>query len=167
MISVLFTPAAARQVAQLAPLAGDGLETGDILLGHDHGLARPVIVAACGAPGPQAIRRRSYFRRHLAYASALAEKAAAADGSAWIGEWHTQNTAMPGPSDRDLRTYRRLLDDRELAFPRIRAVIVLPGPAANWHAPVAQAWSFTGTVLRQLPIGGLQAKARITQPGDW
>jgi hypothetical protein len=90
------------------------------------------------------------------------------DGSVWIGERQTHNRAMPKPSDRDLYTYWRLLDDRELAFPRILAVIVLPGPAANWHTPVANAWSFTGTVPRQLPIGGLQADVRTTpQPGDW
>ncbi len=167
MSSVLFTPEAAGQLAELATLADDGLETGGILLGHDGGLAWPIIVTACGGPGPEAIRRRSYFRRDLRYASALAEQAAAVDDSAWIGEWHTHNTAIPEPSDRDLRTYRRLLDDLELAFPRILAVIVLPGPAANWHAPVAHAWSFTGSVLRQLPIAGLQADGQTTlRPGE-
>ena len=117
MSSVLFTPYAAGQLAELAPLAGDGLETGGILLGHDGGLARPITVTACGGPGPLVIRRRSYFRRDLGHASALAEQAVTVDGSAWIGEWHTHDTAMPEPSDRDLRTYRRLLDDPELAFP--------------------------------------------------
>jgi integrative and conjugative element protein (TIGR02256 family) len=167
MSSVVFASGAARQLAELATLASDGLETGGVLLGHDRGLAGPILVAACGGPGPQAIRRRSYFRRDLAYARALAEQAATADGSAWIGEWHTHNTAMHQPSDRDLRTYREMLDDLELGFPRILAVIVLPGPATNRHAPAVHAWSFTGSVLRQLPISGLQPGARTTpQPGD-
>jgi integrative and conjugative element protein (TIGR02256 family) len=127
MSSVLFTPEAAGQLAELAALASDGLETGGILLGADHGLPGPAIVTSCGGPGPKAIRRPSYFRRDLAHASALADQAAALDGSAWIGEWHTQGVNMPRPSGRDLRTYRRLLDDPDLAFARIVAVIVLAG----------------------------------------
>jgi hypothetical protein len=61
MSIVLFTPEAAGQLAELAVLASDGLETGGILLGADHGLTGPIIVTSCGGPGPEAIRRRSYF----------------------------------------------------------------------------------------------------------
>ena len=74
---------------------------------------------------------------------------------------------MPEPSGRDLRTYRRLLDDPDLTFARIVAVIVLAGPASDWHMPVAHAWSFTGTVLRQLHISGLPISDRNpSKPGD-
>jgi integrative and conjugative element protein (TIGR02256 family) len=152
MNTVLFTSHAAERIADLAAAVHDGLETGGILLGTDHGLAGQIVVRHCGGPGPAAIRRRAYFRRDLAHAAAVAADAAAADGSAWIGEWHTHGDAMPEPSSRDLRTYQKLLDDPELAFARILAVIVLAGLGVNWHAPVLHAWSFTGSVLRQLPV---------------
>jgi integrative and conjugative element protein (TIGR02256 family) len=167
MSTVLFTTQAARQLAALAPLADDGLETGGILLGADYGLAGPLIVRQCGGPGPAAIRRRMYFRRDLAHAAALAEQAAALDGSAWIGEWHTHSAAMSEPSSRDLHTYRKLLLDPQLAFPRILAVIALAGLDASWHAPVLHAWSFTGSVLRKLPIASAEDHDRsASQPGD-
>ena len=152
MSTVLFTPRAAERIAGLAATAGDGLETGGILLGADQGLAGPIVVRHCGDPGPAAIRRRTYFRRDLAHATTLAADAAATDGSAWIGEWHTHGIPMPEPSSRDLRTYQKLLDDPQLAFARILAVIVLAGPGTSWHAPILHAWSFTGSVLRQLPV---------------
>jgi integrative and conjugative element protein (TIGR02256 family) len=150
--TVLFTTDAAERTADLAAAAHDGLETGGILLGTDHGLAGQIIVRRCGGPGPAAIRRRAYFRRDLAHAATVAADAAAADGSAWIGEWHTHGNAMSEPSDHDLRTYQKLLDDPDLVFARILAVIVLAGPGGNWRAPVPYAWSFTGSVLRQLPV---------------
>ena len=156
MSTVLFTPQAAARLADLAAQASDGLETGGILLGTDSGLAGPLLVRHCGDPGPAAIRRRTYFRRDLAHAAGLAADVATADGSAWIGEWHTHGIGMPEPSGRDLRTYRTLLADPQLAFARILAVIVLAGPEASWNAPALHAWSFTGSVLRQLRIGTLE-----------
>lgn len=152
MTAVLLTAQVADNLAEMAPAAADGRETGGILLGTDQGLAGPIIVRHCGGPGPAAIRRPAYFRRDLSHAVAVAADAAADDGSAWIGEWHTHSTDMPEPSSRDLRTYNKLLDDPQLAFARILAIIVLPDPKASWHAPVLHAWSFTGRVLRQLPI---------------
>jgi len=154
--TVLLSVQAADKLAEFAGAAADGRETGGILLGTDHGLAEPIIVRHCGGPGPAAIRRRAYFRRDLAHAAAVA--ADAADGSTWIGEWHTHGAAMPEPSARDLRTYKKLLDDPRLAFARILAVIALARPDASWHAPVLHAWSSTGSVLRQLPI-------QIASPG--
>jgi integrative and conjugative element protein (TIGR02256 family) len=166
MSIVRFTPQAADRITSLATAANDGLETGGILLGADHGLAGPLIVRHCGDPGPAAIRRRTYFRRDLAHARNLAADADAADGSAWIGEWHTHSTALPEPSTRDLRTYQKLLDDPQLAFARILAVIALAGPDANWHAPVLHAWSFTGSVLRQLPSHIAAPDPPASCPGD-
>jgi integrative and conjugative element protein (TIGR02256 family) len=157
--AALLTAQAAGKLAELAAAAADGRETGGILLGTDHGLAGPVIVRHCGDPGPDAIRRPAYFRRDLSHATAVAAEAAAADGSAWIGEWHTHKVGMPEPSTRDLRTYKMLLDDPQLAFARILAIIVLPDPEGSWQSPVLNAWSFTGSVLRQLPI-------QILSPGE-
>jgi integrative and conjugative element protein (TIGR02256 family) len=155
----MLTAKVADRLAELAATAADGRETGGILLGSDHGLAGPIIVRHCGGPGPAAIRRPAYFRRDLAYAVAVAAEAAAHDGSAWIGEWHTHGIDMPEPSTRDLRTYNKLLNDPQLAFARILAIIVLPGPKVSWHAPMLHAWSFTGSVLRQLPL-------QILVPGE-
>lgn len=152
MSTVLLASNAARMIAELAAEADDGLETGGILLGTDHGLAGPIVVEHCGGPGPKAVRRSNYFRRDLEHAATVAANAAVADGSSWIGEWHTHGIAMPEPSSRDLRTYQILLDDPDLAFARILAVIVLAAPDGGWQMPVLRAWSFTGSVLRQLPI---------------
>jgi integrative and conjugative element protein (TIGR02256 family) len=164
--TVLFTSRAAGRIATFATAASDGLETGGILLGADHGLVGLITVRHCGDPGPAAIRRRAYFRRDLAHARSLAADAVAADGSAWIGEWHTHSTALPEPSSRDLRTYQKLLDDPQLAFARILAVIVLAGPDASWRTPVLHAWSFTGSVLRQLPVHIAPPGAPASCQGD-
>jgi integrative and conjugative element protein (TIGR02256 family) len=150
--TVRLTAQAAGNLAKLAASAADGRETGGILLGADHGLSGPIIVRHCGDPGPAAIRRPAYFCRDLSHATALTAEAAAADGSVWIGEWHTHGNDMPEPSSRDLRTYSTLLDDPQLAFARILAVIVLPGQEGNWCVPELHAWSFTGSVLRQLSV---------------
>jgi integrative and conjugative element protein (TIGR02256 family) len=166
MSTVLLTSRVAGKITDLAAEADDGLETGGILLGTDHGLAGPLVVKHCGGPGPAAIRRSTYFRRDLAHAAAMAANAAAADGSAWIGEWHTHGIAMPQPSGRDLRTYQGLLDDPDLAFARILAIIALASPGGGWQAPVLHAWSFTGSVLRQLPIQIVESTAPGGFQGD-
>ena len=164
MSTVSFTPQAAAAISGLAAAASDGLETGGILLGTDQVLGGQILVRHCGGPGPAAVRRRNYFRRDLAHAAALAEDAAKADGSAWIGEWHTHGIDMPEPSTRDLRTYRALLNDPELGFARVLSVVVLadPDPDAGWKAPRLHAWSFTGTVLRRLPIDTARSGAPDT-----
>jgi integrative and conjugative element protein (TIGR02256 family) len=164
--SVLFTQEAIDAICRLAAMASDGLETGGILLGTDIGLAGPITVRHCGGPGPTAIRRRNYFRRDLAHAAALAAYAAEADGSHWIGEWHTHIVDMPKPSTRDLRTYRTLLNDPDLAFARILSVVVTAGRESGWKAPQPHAWSFTGTVLRQLPIDITRADLSAGQGKD-
>src|SRR6266487_1296632 len=149
---VVLTPEAASGLADLAAASEDGLETGGILLGDDHGLAGPILVRHCGGPGPGAIRRSAFFRRDTDYAAALAAEAAATDGSAWIGEWHIHGVALPEPSGRDLRTYRKLLEDPELAFARFLALIVTAGRELGWRMPLVHAWSFTGNVLRRLDM---------------
>ncbi|MEU7443989.1 Mov34/MPN/PAD-1 family protein [Streptomyces sp. NPDC044780] len=50
----------------------------------------------------------------------------AADRSVWVGEWHTHPTGRPVPSARDTATYRGLLDDPELGFHSVIAVIFAP-----------------------------------------
>ena len=146
----VMTGRALRELARHAAASSDGRETGGIVLGRDGGLGGDLHVLHCGDPGPVAVRRRSQFSRDVAHAQRLADAAAASDGSAWIGEWHTHLVDLPTPSDADLRTYRRLLDDPDTQLSRLLALIVLQGAAGDQLTVFA--WSFTGSVLRQLPV---------------
>jgi integrative and conjugative element protein (TIGR02256 family) len=149
---VRLTRTALADLTRFAAAAADGRETGGIVLGHDDGLAGDVHVRHCGDAGPAAVRRPDRFSRDVGHAQRLADAAAARDGSAWIGEWHTHLVDLPAPSATDLRTYRDLLDDPETALTRVLSLIVLPGRPRGWSTPVLFAWSFTGSVLRRLPV---------------
>ncbi len=149
---VRLTRAALADLTRFAVAAADGRETGGIVLGHDDGLARDVHVRHCGDAGPAAVRHPDRFSRDVDHAQRLADAAAASDGSTWIGEWHTHLIDLPTPSATDLRTYRDLLEDPDTALTRLLSLIVLPGRPAGWATPVRFSWSFTGSVLRQLPV---------------
>lgn len=149
---MLIAGAAFANLVDYAAQAADGRETGGILLGHDPGLTARPLVRHVGDAGPNAVRRRSTFVRDQAHAQTLAERQHCVDRSVWIGDWHTHLIALPEPSDRDLTSYRRLLDDPDLSFARFLAVIVLAGPDDDWSRPSLHAWSFTGSVLRALPV---------------
>ncbi len=100
----------------------DGLETGGILLGHDESGQAEVTVA--GRPGPGAERTPNRFRRDLAYAQQLSDDAFEADGSVWLGEWHTHPGGPEMPSELDLRSYAEMLTDTELGFRQFLCIIV-------------------------------------------
>lgn len=119
--TVRLTPAAAHTITTELRTADHSTETGGILLGH-HVLST-VTVHHAGTPGPAAVRTPTYFLRDRAHAQALADQAFAADGSVWIGEWHTHPATRPVPSARDAATYQQLLDDPELGFHSVVAVI--------------------------------------------
>ncbi|MGW6489329.1 Mov34/MPN/PAD-1 family protein [Streptomyces sp. NPDC055056] len=110
-------------------------ETGGILLGHH--AHDTVTVHHAGTPGPAAVRTPTYFLRDLAHAQALADRAFAADGSIWVGEWHTHPTGKPVPSARDTATYRQLLGDPELGFHSVVAIIL----ARHENCWVGAAWA--------------------------
>lgn len=150
--SVVVGARAQATLARHAPASADGRETGGIVLGHDDGLGGTIHVRHCGGPGPRALREPDRFCRDLAFAQQLAEEAAQRDGARWIGEWHTHLNEAPEPSDTDLRTYRQLLMDSEAQLTRVLALILTAGAGNNWAAPQVFAWSFTGSVLRALPI---------------
>lgn len=133
--TVRLTAAAAHIITTELGTADHTTETGGILLGH-HSLAT-VTVHHAGTPGPAAVRTPTYFLRDWAHAQALADQAFAADGSAWVGEWHTHPTSRPIPSTRDAATYQQLLEDPELGFHRVIAVI-LTRRDAHW---VGAAWT--------------------------
>ncbi|MEV5480028.1 MULTISPECIES: Mov34/MPN/PAD-1 family protein [Streptomyces] len=122
--TVRLTPAAARTVATELRTADHATETGGILLGHHS--ADVVTIHHAGTPGPAAVRTPTYFLRDRAHAQMLADQAFAADGSVWIGEWHTHPTGRPIPSARDTATYQQLLGDPELGFTSVVALILAP-----------------------------------------
>jgi hypothetical protein len=82
----------------------------------------------------------------------LAERAARSDGSVWIGEWHTHLTELPAPSEHDLLTYRVLLRDRVIDFPRLLSLIILPAEEGGWAQPRMFAWSISANSGRPLSI---------------
>jgi integrative and conjugative element protein (TIGR02256 family) len=149
---VIMTASAIADLHAFAGQSRDGLETGGIVLGVDEGLGGNLTVRHCGDAGPNALRRPKSFRRDVDHAQQLADAANQHDGSAWIGEWHTHLVDLPTPSSLDLRTYRDLLGDPETQLLRILALILVADDKAGWDQPLLFAWSFTGTVLRQLGI---------------
>jgi integrative and conjugative element protein (TIGR02256 family) len=151
MNGAIITRRAHGQLLAESALAADGNETGGILLGRDRGMGPGFVVCYCGDPGPGAVRQSTHFRRDLAHAQLLAEQAAKLDGSVWIGEWHTHLLEMPIPSMDDLMTYRNLLLDPEISFPRILSLILLSSQD-GWSSPRIFAWSISLNSLRPLPV---------------
>ncbi|MFG3149109.1 Mov34/MPN/PAD-1 family protein [Streptomyces sp. NPDC048243] len=134
--TVRLTAAAAHTITAELRTADHRTETGGILLGHHS--ADVVTIHHAGTPGPAAVRTPTYFLRDRAHAQTLADQAFAADGSVWIGEWHTHPAGHPAPSARDTTTYQKLLEDPELGFTSVVAVIfargVGPWTGAAWAA---------------------------------
>jgi integrative and conjugative element protein (TIGR02256 family) len=126
----------------------DGLETGGILLGHQHRDGQ-LSVSRAGDPGPEAIRGSDAFRRDPAHAQRLADAAWSRDRSIWVGDWHTHPRGPASPSQLDLSTYLALLSDPELGFSLFLALVVVPaGPAS----PVLFPWVITRTDVRSASL---------------
>jgi hypothetical protein len=70
----------------------------------------------------------------------------------WIGEWHTHLLELPIPGMSDLMTYRALLLDPEIGFPRIMSLIILSGQDGSWPSPRIFAWSISASSMRPLPV---------------
>jgi integrative and conjugative element protein (TIGR02256 family) len=121
---ICLSDVARETIEQEARRSSDGRETGGILLGHDANGDDPLQITVAGQPGPRARRSAIRFLRDLDYSRRLADEAYDHDGSVWVGKWHTHPRGPAGPSRRDLRTYRELLLDKELAFEEFTAVIV-------------------------------------------
>ena len=56
------------------------------------------------------------------------------------------------PSAFDLLTYRVLLANREVGFPRLLSLIVLAAEDGGWSPPRVFAWSISASSARQLPV---------------
>lgn len=124
--------------------AQDGLETGGILLGHQHRDGQ-LSVSRAGDPGPEAIRKPDSFRRDPAHAQRLADAAWSRDRSIWVGDWHTHPRGPVSPSRVDLSTYLALLADPELGFSHFLALVVVPGESGS---PVLFPWIITKAEIR-------------------
>lgn len=135
--TVHLTSPAAHVITTELRTADHITETGGILLGHH--VQDTVTVHHAGTPGAAAVRTPTYFLRDLRHAQALADKVFAADGSVWVGEWHTHPTSQPIPSTRDAATYQQLLDDPELGFHSVIAVI-LARHERHWVGTAWAAW---------------------------
>jgi integrative and conjugative element protein (TIGR02256 family) len=120
--TVVLSARARRVMIEQALAATDGNETGGVLLGDSS--ANAAEVRHAGTPGPAAVRSPTRFNRDREYAQRFADACYAADGSLWIGEWHTHPGGQPVPSDLDLATYLALLHDAGLHLDVFVAVIV-------------------------------------------
>jgi integrative and conjugative element protein (TIGR02256 family) len=138
-LEVRIAATAAATIRAEARHSRDGTETGGILLGATD--LPHAAVRHAGLPGPAAIRQPAYFLRDLAHAQHLAAGAWTADGSVWIGDWHTHPVTPPIPSERDLRTYAQLLADPDLAFNAFVALII-GTTRPDWRALRAKAWIY-------------------------
>lgn len=61
----------------------------------------------------------------------------------WVGEWHTHPAAGLLPSNIDLRSYLRHLEDPELGFQEFLSLII----AGSEAGPGVAAWIITRTEL--------------------
>ena len=80
-------------------------ETGGILIGFLGDQNRAVVVAAT-APGPNATRTATLFRRDVPYVQSKLDEAAAQLGpkGVYVGEWHSHLTPDPHPSYIDVES---------------------------------------------------------------
>jgi integrative and conjugative element protein (TIGR02256 family) len=102
-----------------------GLETGGILLGHQHSGGH-LSVTVAGEPGPRAERTRCSFRRDVDHARALARDGYARDHSVWIGDWHTHPDGTTHPSPTDFGAYIDIVNDPNETFETFLSLIVVP-----------------------------------------
>ncbi|MEX2548409.1 MAG: Mov34/MPN/PAD-1 family protein [Chloroflexota bacterium] len=118
------------EMVRSAAASSDGTETGGFLFGAEdakYGSQNVVIVCHAGDAGPGASRRRDFFRPDVVHAQHLALDAFTADGSQWIGTWHTHLRWRSGrPSSSDLTTYRSHLREPALGFSRFVCIILTP-----------------------------------------
>lgn len=123
-----------------------GLETGGILLGHQHTDGHLAVTVA-GDPGPRAQRTRRSFRRDPDHARAIARDGYARDRSVWIGDWHTHPDGPAHPSRTDLRAYVDIVRDPDETFDAFLSIIVVPDESR----PLLYAWLITARTA--MPAG--------------
>jgi integrative and conjugative element protein (TIGR02256 family) len=168
--NVLITKEALAAIKQHVRAGGVESETGGILLGHETSTGLHVSLA--GGPGPRAVRTPTSFNRDLDYAQELAEEAWQQQRAVWLGDWHTHVHVPPVPSETDLSSYLRHLDDADLGFDRFISIIIGPVgvvdpearlnandtsisraiPHARDHAPTIVTWVIEGRTATAVPL---------------
>lgn len=139
---VVLAASAHAAIEAVCESAEDGLESGGILLGHQHADGH-LSVTVAGDPGPRAQRSRRSFRRDHAHAQALASAAYARDRSVWIGDWHTHPSGPERPSPTDLRSYVEVLRDEDSHFAVFLSIIAVPVVPR----PLLWAWAVTDKTI--------------------
>jgi integrative and conjugative element protein (TIGR02256 family) len=139
---------------EVTATAGDGLETGGILLGHEGTSGSVPTILVAGDPGPRAIRQTHRFSRDRVHAQALADRAWSQHQAQWIGDWHTHPGGLAVPSDFDMSSYARQLADPDLDFTEFITLIVAtrraePARLAAWVIDSAGAVLATLQVIDQ------------------
>lgn len=124
---------ALETITEQVRVGGTLLETGGILLGHNHPDRCTILVA--GDPGPNAVRHRRAFSRDRAHAEALADAAWAEHQATWVGEWHTHPEGLATPSEIDLASYLDHLNDPDLGFGYFISLIIALLPADHESRP--------------------------------
>lgn len=168
--TVLITKEALATIGQHVRAGGVEFETGGILLGHE--TTEGCHVSVAGGPGPRALRTPTSFSRDLAHAEELAEQAWHQQRAVWLGEWHTHVHVPPVPSETDLSSYLRHLEDVDLGFDRFISIIIGPVgapdppphpdaddtstspvlPSADDHAPTILTWIIEGRTATAVPL---------------
>lgn len=120
--TIEISPEALATITEEVRTGGAVLETGGILLGHNHHDHCTILVV--GDPGPNAVRHRRTFSRDRAHAEDLADAAWADHQATWVGEWHTHPEGMATPSDIDLASYLGHLNDTDLGFDYFISLII-------------------------------------------
>ena len=165
---VVLDASAHASIEAICLAEGDGLETGGILLGHQHTDGH-LSVTIAGDPGPNAERTRHSFRRDPDHARALARDGYAQDCSVWIGDWHTHPEGPIHPSRTDLRAYVDIVCDPEETFDVFLSIIVVPDKSR----PLLYAWLITAQTAmpkqasgyRDPPDGDSPTRGRATSCG--
>jgi integrative and conjugative element protein (TIGR02256 family) len=134
-----------------APRSRDGNETGGALFGFDASEYGPPLISHALGPGPEALREPKLFVRDLDFTRRAAETIHQESAAQWIGEWHTHPAGHPEPSEADLVSYLRHLNDPELGFGMLISCIVVPTDP-EWKGSVVVAWGVDQTSLRLLEI---------------
>lgn len=148
-----------KHLASVARASSDGNETGGLLFGEapSNQSSTEFEVRHAGDAGPAAIRQPTFFRPDVVHAQRLALDWFAADGSQWIGTWHTHiRWRASRPSHADLTTYRSHLRDPALAFSSFVCVIATPTLSRslqlNWQRVNFCAWLISPRTVTAMRI---------------
>ena len=160
-LNIEMSAEALATITEQVRVGGTVLETGGILLGHNHSDGCTILVA--GEPGPNAVRHRRAFSRDRAHAEGLANAAWAEHQATWVGEWHTHPEGLATPSEIDLASYLDHLNDPDLGFEYFISLIVALLPAEQEQHPMEHGSGGGPVVLTAWVVrAGSVEPARIT-----